>query len=163
MGSAMAVRKAFFFRLVPPRETYARPEMYPPTLHGRLSKCNAMLHWVTDLPKRDQTTIITVASEPRFDGDRNPKRAKTKRLLERVFESRCQKDKLRVTATIAHNCVPFPTITARRSECLGERKTSPATSFHPQSSCTSSCTQMNAVARFKKMRYVHLGQWHCSG
>jgi len=33
--------------------------------------------WMANLPKKDQTTIITVASEPRFDGERNPSNANT--------------------------------------------------------------------------------------
>jgi len=32
---------------------------------------------VTNHPKNDQQTIMTVAREPRLEGERNPKRAKT--------------------------------------------------------------------------------------
>lgn len=48
----------------------------------------------------------TVASDPRFEGERNPKSAKT-----------------RVTAVMATSWAPFPTITERSSELGGGRKT----------------------------------------
>jgi hypothetical protein len=44
----------------------------------------------------------------------------------------------RVTAHMAHSWAPFPTITESAMGYLGARKTSPCTSFQPQSSWTSS-------------------------
>ena len=78
MGNAVAVTKAFFLRFEPPREAYARLEKYPPilgTLYQKRKKDGESR--MKYLPKRDQQTIMTVASDPRLEGERNPNNAKT--------------------------------------------------------------------------------------
>lgn len=113
-------------------------------LQKLLSELLSFLLWMTNLPKKDQTIIITVASEPRFDGERNPSNANTivrKWSIKKPGIISGEFSLPRVAETIAHNWEPFPTMTASKSGYLGGRKTSPATSFQPQSSCTSSCNK----------------------
>jgi len=60
VGRIVAVRNANFLFSVPPKDACTRLAIYPLTP-----------------PKNVQQTIITVAMEPRFDGDRNPNNANT--------------------------------------------------------------------------------------
>ena len=70
--------KAFLLRSVPPRDTYTLLETKPPMLHTTMSLANPTDPSLqTNLPKKVQQIIITVAREPRFEGERNPSRAKT--------------------------------------------------------------------------------------
>lgn len=99
---------------------------------------------LTYLPKKVQHIIMTVASDPRFDGDKNPSNANT--ATDQFQVDQWNAPYLpRVTPTMALSCDPFPTRTESMSECGGVLNTSPCTSFHPQSSCTSSCNVCNSV------------------
>ncbi len=77
-------------------------------------------------PKNVQQIIITVASEPRFEGERKPNNAKT---ISAYFNKRYWaidgEHELNVTLTIAQICAPLPTMTERANGNLGVLKTSP--------------------------------------
>lgn len=56
---------------------YTLLAIYPLTLRSQHISNSRFIDVITYLPKNVQQTIITVAMEPRFDGDRNPKSANT--------------------------------------------------------------------------------------
>lgn len=65
---------------------------------------------------------------------------------------------------MAQSCAPLPTNTDKIIGLRGRRKTSPCTSFHPQSSCTSSCPSevMLGSAAHGGRRNLRSGRWHCN-
>mmetsp|Transcript_39708 Transcript_39708/g.55393 ORF Transcript_39708/g.55393 Transcript_39708/m.55393 type:complete len:243 (-) Transcript_39708:640-1368(-) len=73
------------------------------------------------VPRKTYITSIDVIKPPRVAGDRNPRQAKK-----------------RVTHTTPMICDPVPRSTERSIGFPGGRKTSPCTSFQPNSSCASS-------------------------
>uniref|UniRef100_A0A0E0E4H7 Uncharacterized protein n=1 Tax=Oryza meridionalis TaxID=40149 RepID=A0A0E0E4H7_9ORYZ len=73
-------------------------------------------------PMNAHTSSIAVMRPPLFDGERRPRMAKSS-----------------VTSSIPRNCTPVPTNTHSVPARAGGRNTSPCTSFHPVSSCASSC------------------------
>ena len=136
VGSAVAVTKAFFFRLAPPRVVYARLEAYPPML-CTISTCPLLFRSHTiqrETRKSSSLQPTNPGSKVRGIQVKQILRKKIRRNL-RFGDVRIP----RVIATMAHNWEPFPIITDSNRGFFGERKTSPATSFQPQSSCTSSC------------------------
>ena len=90
-------------------------------------------------PKIVYNRIMTVPRDPRFDGDRNPRRAN-----------------VIVMPTMTKSCEPLPNNTLRSSGFLGVRKTSPCTSFHPESSCIPSSASPLVPERSSRLNESNL-------
>lgn len=75
-----------------------------------------------------------VPRDPLLDGERNPNRAK-----------------MMVQPVMTKSCTPFPRRTERRRGRDGVRKTSPCTSFQPESSCTPSSSKADVPLRSSRL------------